>query len=197
MGFPKHLLTDGRGRTLLQVQLRRLSPHYQETLVLTGPQSLPQESGFRNVSDPEEWNGQGPLAGLLAAFKVASAPWVALFGVDQPNFDPELHRWLLGTASSSSQGPQPKILSLSDRRGQPQWLVGLYHREVIKPLQEFLTSGERAIHRFASRVPTLTLRPPDELAPDDTPFLNLNTPEQARAAGWGIPEGVPKECSPR
>lgn len=185
MGVPKSQLQRPDGVNLLQHQLERWQPEVDEVLLLcgeAGQTTIP--SGLAPLHpDPARWSGEGPLAGLLSGLRGCRCDWLLLHPIDCPFFPPEaVHR-----ALRSIPMPQ-RAIGFTDQSQRPQWLPGLYHRSLVGRLEEALSSGERRLGRwFLSLQPQLhpLNAPASEL---DRWFLNLNTPETVRQAGYLWPD---------
>ena len=174
MGVPKHTLRNSTTtETLLSYQARRMAPHFSEVLLLHGEFEIPPGTPGRPVPDLTEYAGQGPLAALLAALEAASTDWVGLLAIDQPEVPPELYAWAL------EQNHDRQAVVFEDGQGKPQWLCGLYHRNLLAAVREQLREGVRSMKRFweSRELAVLTY-------PHGDPFCNLNTPEEAERWGW-------------
>jgi molybdenum cofactor guanylyltransferase len=181
MGAPKHTLKHAEsGKSLLSYQCERLAPHFSQVLLLTGKLSVEKAVPGQRVVDPPDFEGEGPLAGLLAAMKVASTPWVALLAIDQPRVPPEQFERALHSAELSDQAIVAK-----DTDNRIQWLCGLYRTSLGPELERQLGEGVRAVKRFGRSV-NLKLVPTQEKGA----FVNLNTPEDAVRYGWLLSEGT-------
>lgn len=174
MGRPKHSLRTQDGLTLLEHQIRSLSSAFQETLLLSGSLEV---SGLDSVPDPSPWQGEGPLAGLLAALQTATTEWIALAAIDQVCLGPDLYRHALQVAQEKSEA-----LVYLDSQGRRQWLCGLYLVSLKSRVREQLTLGTRAMWRFGETVAVQDLALPAHLS--EQIFTNVNTPEQAEI--WGL-----------
>lgn len=175
MGQAKENLLNCSGQTLLRSQLQRLAPHFSHTFVLTGDKSadeLQLDSQFDAVLDPEGWIRCGPVAGLVAGLEFASTDWLVLLGVDQP-----FYPWELAHAVERT----PPAVIFREPNGQLQWLGGLFHRTVLSPAREFLDGGGRSFRDFVGSLEATVVECHDERA-----FLNINTPEEARKAGFRL-----------
>ena len=84
MGRPKHLLRhQSSGQPLLHWQWQRLAPHFARSLILSGSTELEVFEDGIQVTDPQEFVGQGPLAALLSALEsVQPDSWVAVLAVE-------------------------------------------------------------------------------------------------------------------
>ncbi len=92
MGRPKTMLEINRG-TLVEHMLRTLSRTSQKTILL-GSAELP---ATLCTSDrlPDAADGEGPLTGLLSAFRWAPRNTWIISAVDMPFMDEEAWQWLL------------------------------------------------------------------------------------------------------
>lgn len=181
MGFPKHQLRHkDTNKTLLQSQIERLSPHFEETLLLSG--AGPLEEDFElppQVQDPPEFTGFGPLAGLLAAFRASGQDTVALLACDYPLMTPDF--FVKAHARLEQQSEKPGVVYCDDQ-GHPQWLCGLYRSSLAPQLRDVLKKGARAVRDFASEINLQTVAFPR--AWDPMSFTNLNTLEEAERVGY-------------
>jgi molybdopterin-guanine dinucleotide biosynthesis protein A len=177
MNVPKHkLVHPTSGQNLLEYQADRLAPHFAQVLLLTGESTDARLPG-RVVADPPGYKGEGPLAGLLAALRVATTPWIALLAVDQPGVT--VGHYELGL-QAAQQADQAVLWSDSDDR--VQWLCGLYRASVRTELERQMAEGVRAAKRFGNSL-NLRVLP----ATQKGVFINLNTPEEAAQHGWRLP----------
>jgi molybdopterin-guanine dinucleotide biosynthesis protein A len=187
MGGAKESLTEiTSGRTLLQVQLQRLTPHFQEVLVLVGPDArsspIPNSAErAKPIWDPPEHSGHGPLAGLLAGLLACRTDWLALLAVDTPFFPPEAFGQALERAPGGCQA-----LGFVGPEGRPQWLPGLYRPALHSSVEEALGWGERSLGRWMQAREHAFLPWIDSQVPASRAFANLNTPEAARQAGFQL-----------
>lgn len=184
LGGPKERLRDSKGRSLLQIQLDRLVSHFTDVLLLSGEVKkclLPVtfSTNVRVVPDPPTYQGQGPMAGLLAGLRACRTPWLALIPVDNPYFPCEVF-----AETIEHVGVQPRAVGWIDHEDRFQWLPGLYHRDLISPLEKSLSRGELRFGRWikAQGGTFLPWQHGEVLA--SRAFSNLNTPEQARFAGF-------------
>lgn len=150
-----------------------MAPHFSEVLLLHGEFEIPPGTPGRPVPDLTEYAGQGPLAALLAALEAASTDWVGLLAIDQPEVPPELYSRALDRAGSEQS------VVFEDGAQKPQWLCGLYHRNLRATVREQLSEGVRSMKRFWESRELVMLA-----CPLGDPFCNLNTPGEAERWGW-------------
>lgn len=88
--------------------------------------------------------GAGPLAGILAALRVAEAPVVALLAVDLPSADPAIFRWLFEGWRHNDRALVPVD---ADDRAQPLHGLVAATPGTIATLEHHLARGERRVQR--------------------------------------------------
>ena len=178
MGGPKEQLVNTDGQSLLEFQVDRLSPHFDDILLLGNAdlQTLPEN--VRSIPDPSPYTQLGPLAGLLAGLHHCQHPWLALLPIDCPRFPVASfhHAWSKREPEADSIG---FAASVADR---PQWLPGLFHQSLIPTVEQALVEGRRALGALIkqSRHQYVSWESPMSF---EEAFINLNTPEEA--AKWG------------
>lgn len=186
MGGPKETLVDGDGQTLLDLQVKRMTPHFQEIVLLNGRQIKAVDhldsSALRQVCDPQGYLGEGPLAGLCAALRVCRSDWIALLPIDLPYFPPEALLGAVGRAPEDSLA-----VGFLDEQDGPHWLPGLFSCRLQSAVEIALAGGERSLSRLVSSVQHTYLPCQEDLVRAPEAFFNLNTPEQAIAAGFRLP----------
>ncbi len=171
MGGPKHLLRHGSsGATLLDWQWRRVAPHFQRAVLLSGRTELKNFTEAVQITDPCEFLGQGPLAALLSGLESLSPEsWMAVLAVDYPYFPVKAFKeaqHLLGNHDG---------LVFCEQDSRRHWLCAYYHARLALPLRDALNQGERAVKKFmAQQNIRYHLLPTPH---GDSAFLNLNRPE--------------------
>lgn len=126
---------------------------------------------------PDLRPGEGPLAGLEAAFLRTGAERVFLTAVDLPFGEPALARLLL-----EELGERDACL-IRRRTGQPEPLFAAYRNSCLPRLQACLDGGRRAVRALLEGVDCRFLEE-EELPGFDLErvLLNVNTPEDYRRA---------------
>lgn len=87
-GAAKALLTDDAGRTLLAGILEAFAPQVDEVVISTNDPEAYGAFGHRLVADAQP--GLGPLAGILAAARIARHHWLCVLPGDAPGVPPDL-----------------------------------------------------------------------------------------------------------
>ena len=153
---------------------RPLLAHAAESLGFASERILIAPPGRYVLPDwttwPDERPGEGPLAGLELALKVASCEWVAFAGVDQPALTEGYWRQLAAQRQRGCLSVQ--ALDPSER---PQPLAALYHRSLRPGITALLESGERRLRLACPEQAVCTVAGfPDRF------FQNINRTEDLR-----------------
>lgn len=112
-----------------------------EVLSIGGDRDRLAALGFDARADDHP--GEGPLAGLLTALRLASFPVVVVASCDLPDLDGDTVRLLVATLHSHPDA----LAAMPVVDGIPQVLVAAYRQEAAGPLGAAFTGGERALHR--------------------------------------------------
>jgi molybdenum cofactor guanylyltransferase len=172
----------GRNKALIQVESSPLIARVAEqALRLTNQVFV--SSNDAGVYDflglptlPDLYPGQGPLAGLHAAFKNTDRPLVLLLACDLP----ALHDVMLRRLLEFSQGHDAVIPRTTDGRLHP--LCGIYRRTCLNTIEH---NVRRGINKMTDlfRDGSLRVKFVDgrDGRFDDSNLRNLNTPEDLEA----------------
>jgi molybdenum cofactor guanylyltransferase len=139
-----------------------------------GPTRL---GAFPNI--PDLRNKWGPLAGIEAALRHATATQCLIVGCDFPFVSAELFARLLQLADSADA-----VVPLQDDE-RPQPLCAVYRVEpCLAATEQAMTAGEHAPRALLDRVRTrfIPFRELSHLAGAEHFFFNVNTPENYRRA---------------
>ena len=101
--------------------------------------------------------------------------------IDTPFFPPEVLSRSLEIAPEGSQA-----VGFMGPEDRPQWLPGLYHKRLQASIEATLRRGELRLGRWMQSQPHAFL-PWTDTVPVQRAYANLNTPEQARHAGFRLP----------
>jgi molybdopterin-guanine dinucleotide biosynthesis protein A len=175
MGENKALLSF-RGAPLLLRQLGILGPLFEEVLL-----SAREEEPYRNfpcriVLDrlPERC----ALSGLHALLGASRTEHVFAVACDLPFLSVPLIERLLGEREGND-------VVIPESNGKLEPLYAVYSRACLGPIEECARRGVWKTTAFHSRVRVLRVpvREEDWTVEGRSPFLNLNTPGDVRAAG--------------
>lgn len=167
MGFDKALVKVN-GKTLLEYQLNRSAPHFDEIVLLSGANKY--EVQLRQL--PDYMNNTGPLAGLCSALHDAAQKnetEIVLLPVDLPAVSVSTLKIL---SSEALQDKNDAFLLKSGEQIQP--LAGMYRSDILNQLEEFLNSGQRMVMKFLERLNT------SYLEVDEKELRNINYPGELR-----------------
>jgi molybdopterin-guanine dinucleotide biosynthesis protein A len=144
--------------------------------------SVAQSGKYDTGGAPEivdQFPGQGPLAGLQAAFRASQAEYIFLTGTDLPFGTVELAQALL--AQAEKEDGQAWVVRRRDGKMEP--LCGVYHRSCLTALEDCLAQGRRSFKGLFQWI-TVHYVEEDELTGFDLEHLldNLNTPEDYQRA---------------
>jgi molybdopterin-guanine dinucleotide biosynthesis protein A len=179
MGRDKAALPFG-GETMLTSLVHRYGARYP-VAVSVGEPGRYDTAGAPELVDLHP--GQGPLAGLEAAFVQTEAELVFLTGTDLPFGSLELAEELLRRGEED-----PSTLAWVIRRGdgKTEPLCGVYRRGCLGEIQACLLEGRRSFRALFQRIPVRYVEE-RELPGFDLAHLldNLNTPEDYERAVTG------------
>jgi molybdopterin-guanine dinucleotide biosynthesis protein A len=168
MGTSKSLL-DIKGETLVGRSLKTLSA-VTSRAVLIGAGSLP-ESLIDIERLPDSEGVEGPLAGILSAFRWdPESAWI-ISAVDMPLMNTEAWKWLLGQR-------RPGVWAVLPRLGpdSPAEMTGAcYEPMIFDHIESLFRKGVTKLQEI-SKHPKVTMPViPEDLAPA---WRNVNTPEE-------------------
>jgi molybdopterin-guanine dinucleotide biosynthesis protein A len=167
MGRDKASLPVG-GSTLLEHLIARLSPAVDEVLVAGGVR--PPIPGVHWV--PDSLPGAGPLAGIAAGLRGASAPAAWVLACDLPDAEPALCL-LLFRCLDGYDAAVPRPL------GRAEGTCAVYRTGLAPRIEALLSQGGRSVLSLleGSRVRYVEAGEVRTVDPELRSFRNLNTPE--------------------
>jgi molybdenum cofactor guanylyltransferase len=178
MGFNKALL-DFNGKPLIHVLVERILPVTDHILISSNDDSCYR---FLNIPVvPDQYRGQGPLAGLHAAMHRDICTDYLVLACDLPNLQtPFLNRLI-----SFVKGFDAAIPRTSDGLAHP--LCAVYRRTCLPSVEKALLRGaNKVIETFLNNSLNIRWIAPDEGQFENTDLANINTPEDLRRFGNGI-----------
>lgn len=175
MGRDKAALPFGE-ETMLARLVRTYRPYFDVTAVSLNRAGRFDTCGALEVVDRHP--GDGPMAGLEAAFLDTGADLIFLTGTDLPFGDPALALRLM-----EARGEHDICMIRSAKGLEP--LFAVYSSACLATAQQALAEGRRSMSSLFRRMDTLVLSEED-LPEFDLPLIlrNVNDPEEyARALG--------------
>lgn len=158
------------GEPLIAHGVRRLRPQVAELLISANRHlETYQQFGCRLISDGEEGRFRGPLAGMLAALRVAATPYVVTAPCDAPLLPPDYAARMLAALA-----PRGAVASVAYGEDCWQPVFALIAVELRADLAAWLAAGEGGVGRWLQRHRPVPVEFPDW--PEW--FRNVNTPEE-------------------
>ncbi|MDG4550577.1 MAG: molybdenum cofactor guanylyltransferase MobA [Candidatus Contendobacter sp.] len=169
---------DGRDKGLLPLAgeplivhgVRRLKPQVAELLISANRHGeIYQRFGCRVVGDSVNERFRGPLAGMLAALRAATTPWVLTAPCDSPLLPPDYAARMLAALAEGQSAA-----GVMDDAGRWQPVFVLLSVDLRVDLTAWLAAGEGGAERWLRRHRPVPVKFPD------WPGLwrNVNTPEE-------------------
>lgn len=147
-----------------------LKPLFREIILAGWPADDSEKEGTITVAD--NFPGMGPLAGIEAAMKVSSAPWLFVYGGDMPWLSDVM---ITDQATAALKAPADVLIPRIGKSIEP--LHAIYRCSLHPYLESYLRAGNDAAVRAFFR--PLKVRYYD--LPDDEKtlkiFTNINTPQ--------------------
>lgn len=169
MGRDKAALPFGE-ETMLSHLVHTYQPYFDVTAVSLNTPGRFDTAGAMEVVDRRP--GEGPMAGLEAAFLDTVADVIFLTGTDLPFGDPALARHLV-----DSLGEHDICLIRSDKGPEP--LFAVYSSNCLNAIRKALEEGRRSMYGVIQELDTLEL-PAESLSQFDIARIlsNVNDPEE-------------------
>lgn len=168
MGIPKTLLKI-KGRTLAARSFDMLSAVSEKT-VLLGSGHIPK-SLFSADRLPDVPNVQGPLAGMLSAFRWApDSAWV-ISSVDMPLMHKDAWEWLLGQRKPGIWAVLPKI---KGSKGV-ETTGAVYEPMIFEHIESLAGNGNAKLQDISAHPKVMTPMIPNSLV---KAWRNVNTPAE-------------------
>lgn len=180
MGEDKALLRlTADGLTLLERAILVASGVSSDVFVVCPPDREYARFGARIAAD--RFPGEGPLGGIITALEAARADQVLVLSCDHPFLSVPLLRWI--SELPAVQLVLPEIVRDGEKRTFP--VHARYKRDTFRVLMRQFAAGERRLGRAISALETrlIGVRELQRFDPGLRSLINVNTPEEARAAG--------------
>ena len=158
------------GKPIISRTITLLEPLFREIILAGWPADNPLPPGVVAVYD--NFSGIGPLAGIEAAMKAASAPLLFVFGGDMPWLSEDLIR-----AQADDFLSHTADILVARTGGLAEPLHSIYSCSIHEPLETYLRDGgSPAVIDFYTRVNIRYYDLP-RTAQTARAFTNINRPE--------------------
>ena len=164
---------------LIQYVINAVSPQVKQLMINANRNQVSYgEFGFQVISD--QISGfVGPLAGMAAAIHSCTSQYILSVPCDTPWVPLDLASRML----NAIEAKQADVCVAHDgERMHP--VFALINRNRAESLAKYLTSGERAVHRWC-RQQELAIA---DFSDQPEAFINVNTPEELTAAALRLQE---------
>lgn len=174
MGEPKALLPF-EGEPLIAHTVRRLARLFPRVIVVAAPGQFLPDLPARRVDD--ELPHRGPVGGICYGLKATSTPLAFVASCDAPFLNLRLISYLVSRIDEHD-------VAVPSWQGRLQPLHAVYRRSVVPRLEEQIARGELRPVTLYERVPTRVVGEEEvrRFDPEGLSFLNMNAPEDYRAA---------------
>lgn len=170
MGRPKHLIPM-QGQTWLELIVRQFQGLVEQVVLVGRGEAPPSLAALPVLTDVPGL--QGPLAGVLAAFRGhPQASWLVA-ACDMPYLEREALLWLLSCRGPEVRAVIPDLLG----DGQVEPLLAYYDRRCRDLLEGLAAGGSARLSRLAGQAGVVTPQPPAQLHGS---WRNLNCPADLR-----------------
>ncbi|NLV99538.1 MAG: molybdenum cofactor guanylyltransferase [Clostridiaceae bacterium] len=187
MGQDKQTLSR-KGQVLVHSLIGQLQAYFDEIIVVTRSAGLYQGQDVLLTRD--KLPSRGPMSGIHAALSVAASPYIYLTACDMPLFEPELLKLLLEELNScqpcSGVAVEREFQSRDgSMRLRPEIFHAIYAKSLLAGLREQVLSQRSKVEHFMRETDFHFLKEKEvrQILPDWSVFTNINTPEEALAAG--------------
>ena len=156
------------GEPLIVHSIRRLQPQVAELLISANRNlAIYQTFGYRVIGDAPDTRFRGPLAGMLAALKATTTPYLLTAPCDSPWLPPDYARRMAAALAAGAS------VSVAVGEGSWQPVFALLPVALREDLADWLTTGQHGVGRWLHRFQPA----PVDFADWPALFRNLNTPE--------------------
>lgn len=161
------------GKYLIQYSIEAMKRLVERIVVVTQPNFIDILQGnttYDVIVDAEEFEGDGPLAGIYSAMKKVHAEKYLVLPCDTPFINEQTLKELLIIANSNPS--KDAIVPIVEGRKQP--LIAIYQRRCLPKMEKNLRENKRKMGMLLSEVNTLFVKedPFDKLS-----FRNINFKE--------------------
>ncbi|SHF92379.1 molybdenum cofactor guanylyltransferase [Ornithinibacillus halophilus] len=165
-GTPK-AFAERDGINFYKYSIQAMAPFTDSISIVTNStleqKFMESETSYDVYVDLEEFQGQGPLVGILTVMERTEAEWYVTAPVDVPFIDQEIYKRLTEAIDDSVHIVVPIVAD----KIQP--LIGLYHHSLKGLIKRQLEHGKRAPKQLFEHCCVKFVQMSDE-----NKFLNIN-----------------------
>lgn len=164
MGYPKQSM-EINGKPVLQTLFQAVSSQVKQ-IVLLGTHSFSGQYEYPTLPDIPD--AEGPMAGILSAFRWNPyASWIFI-ACDMPNVQPRTIEWLLQQRKFGRWGVLPK----DDKHIHP--LLAVYEPSCVQKFESCVINGKYSMMEAINHEKIEVVSIPNELHQD---WINCNSPD--------------------
>ena len=170
-----------REEPLVVHAIRRLEPQVGALLINANRELTRYRALGHPVVSDDKANGitpyEGPLAGVLAAMRACTTPWMVTVPCDSPLLPGDLVARMVEAVMQANTTPSLATATTPSAGGHPAHPVfSLWHRSLEISLSAYLEGGGRSMHQWLKQEGALQVPFEDAAA-----FANLNTMQELEA----------------
>lgn len=164
-GSPKAFATKD-GQPFYKYSIHAIKPFVTKLFIVTNPKLEPQFKHEREanvITDVQEYQGHGPLAGIYSAMEQDTTDWYIVTPIDVPFINKQVIQQLVEHTYTKADAIIPIVT------GKKQPLISIYHRSIKNVVKQHLDQNMRSVHQLleALNVKSVTIDA-------SQPFININ-----------------------
>jgi len=170
---PKGLIAIG-GRSIIQRQIDMLNTLGLTPHVSTNTPDLYAGLGVPLIGDSVR--RAGPVSGIISAFDATGTPEMLVMACDMPFIKPEMIQYIIEHRGGEATVPAPG--------GRPEPLLAVYTDKAAGKMRRAMEKGNSSMRGLLGLLEARLIHQ-DEICvidPEGVSFVNINTPEDYRAA---------------
>lgn len=168
MGMNKSLLKIG-GKTIIERIVDLMKSIFSEIIIITNSPNEYASLKLPMYEDIYKW--KGPLAGIHSALTHSQTEKNFVISCDTPLMTKDMIEYIVNFQTQ-------KPIVFCEAAGYHQPLVGIYKKEIMIEIENFLSGNDettdKSFHRFLKRVDAEIIHPGDLSIYNDEIFFNVN-----------------------
>lgn len=160
------------GRPLIETMIDKISPLFNDLIIVTNKPHLYQRYGVRTEVDIVK--DQGPLGGIYTGLISSKDRYNFIFACDMPFLNQALIEYMVGETKSGGYD-----VVMPEYEGRLQPLCAIYSKRCIKPIEDELSKDNLRIIDFLKYVKVRMIKEKEisRLITGQPSFTNINTPQ--------------------